>query len=141
VRIRKTFSLEVAAITVLERVGNYSDYVSKLVIQHAADWSEALARLRAAGWQPEEILAACDALGGHGLASTGRSGTWLAQELARREDEEGLFRQREVPAPRRRACLTQLAEDAELAHALATVVREHWLGNEDCQRAIRRASR
>lgn len=140
-RVRKTFTLESAAGAVLERVGNYSDYVSKLVLQHAADWTESLALLRRAGWQPAEILAACDALCGHGLSNAGRSGPWIAAELARRDDESGVFRERHVLAARRRACLQQLTEDPELAHGLATVVREYGLGNKDCQQAVQQATR
>lgn len=136
-RTRKTFTLEEEASIVLGRVGNESDYLGRLVLQHAADWTESLAVLRRAHWQTDEILAACDALGGHGLSNAGRSGTWLAQELARREEESENFRKRSVPAARRRACLTELAEDPEIAHALATIVREFWLQNEDCRRAVR----
>jgi hypothetical protein len=140
-RTRKNFTLEAAAITILDRVGNYSDYVNKLVLQHAADWTESLALLRRAGWQPAEILAACDALGGHGLSSAGRSGPWIASELARLDEEMGVFRERQVLAARRRACLQQLTEDPAQAHSLAVVVREYRLGNEDCQRAVRHRPR
>lgn len=136
-RSRKTFTLEPPAAAILHHVGNYSDYVNKLVLQHAADWTEALALLRRKDWQSEEILAACDALAGHGMSGAGRSGAWLAEELARRTDDADTFKQRKVTAVRRRTCLAQLAEDPELAHALATVVREYWLTNEDCQRAVR----
>jgi hypothetical protein len=138
VRPRRTFTLEESAHALLGRVGNYSDYVNKLILQHASDWTEALAHLRSRGWHSDEILAACDALSGFALTNASREGSFLVDEIVRIEEVEGNFAKRQVSAQRRQKCFDQLGDDRLLAHSLATLVREYWLFNEDCQQAIRR---
>jgi hypothetical protein len=136
-RTRRTFTLEDEAHAVLDRLGNYSDYVNKLVLQHGRDWTEALAMLVEHGWQSAEILAACDALRGYGFANAGRDGRFLAEQLERVQELEGCFTKREVSTQRRQRCLKQLVDDHAVAHALATLVREYSVPNEACQQAIR----
>lgn len=136
-RDRRTFTLEPEAVEILNRVGNYSDYANRIVLQHAKEWTEALALLRECGWRSEEILAACDALCGYSLRNAAKGGEFLSEELQRREKAAGHFAQREVSAPRRERCFAQLAEAPLVAHALVVLVREFWLYNEDCQQAIR----
>jgi len=137
-RGRRTFTLEDEAHALLDGVGNISEYVGKLILQHGRDWTESLARLRECGWQAEEILAACEALQGYGLSNFGRNGAFLAEELERLEQVSACFASRDVAAVRRRWCLKQLATDFAVAHALVTVAREYNLPNENCKAAVRR---
>jgi hypothetical protein len=136
-RGRRSFSLSDEAQAILDRVDNYSGYVDALIKQHAHDWTEAIARLIEAGWRTEEILSACDALSGYSLAQWSRGGRFLAQELARAQERDRVFSEREVLAPRRARLLKQLEADATIATALSTVVREYHLPNSACRAAVR----
>ena len=135
-RGRRSFSLSDEAQGLLDRVDNYSGYVDALIKQHARDWTESIARLVAAGWLPDEMLSACDALRGYSLMQWSRGGQFLAQELTRAKAGTAVFA-RDVSAARRTKLLKQLASDTTIANALATVVREYHLPNSACRDAIR----
>ena len=135
-RARRNFMLSEQTHGILERVGNRSQYINRVVAQHAREWTEALAILSAHGWVAAEVLAVCDVLSGEGFAGPSRSGDFIAQELQRALEHDNSFAKREVPASRARR-LKQLVEQPAVAYALATVVKEFWLGNEDCREAIR----
>lgn len=121
-RGRRSFSLSIEAQAVLDRVDNYSGYVDALILQHAHDWTESLARLLEAGWRAEEILTACEVLSGYTMGHWSRGGTYISQELERAQQEGRAFTAREVHAPRRLKLLKQLSDDATIATALAQVV-------------------
>lgn len=139
-RGRRTFTLEDEAHALLDGVGNISEYVSKLIVQHGRDWTAGLALLRERGWRPEEILAACEALKGCDLSNAGRNGAFVAVLLEDKEENEEFFASRNVHAAKRRDLLKQLANDNATAHALATVAREFNLPNEHCKRVVRRGA-
>ena len=136
-RARRSISLSDEAQAILDRIDNYSGYIDALVKQHARDWTESVARLTDAGWQSEEILSACEALSGYGLAQWSRGGRFLAQELERAQVEQRVFSERRVHAPRRAQLLKQLEKDITIATALANVVREYHLPNSALRDAVR----
>jgi hypothetical protein len=139
-RIRRTFTLDPETFALLSRMSNYSEYANRVFLQHARQWTEALAVLRQRGWRSEELLAACDALAGHSQAISCAGGAFVSDELERIEGERKEFAQREVSSQRRARCFEQVRSDPVVAYALLMVVREFWLENEDCRAAIRDAS-
>jgi len=137
-RGRRSISLSDEAQSILDQVDNYSGYVDALIKQHARDWTEALARLLAAGWRAEELEAACEALSGYNLGQWSRGGHFVAAELERAQERTRVFSAREgTPARRRTKLLKQLAADNTLSTALALVVREFHLPNSACRDAVR----
>jgi len=137
-RKRCTLTLSQTATAQLAQVGNASGYVDSLVVQHAREWTEALAVLRDHGWRSAALMAACEALDGHGLTTVSRAPHILADTL----DHLGQspFAAHGVSARERSARLKQLREIPILAHALATLAREFALDNAACERAIQSAS-
>lgn len=136
-RGRRSFSLDDEAHRLLDGVGNISEYVGKLVVQHGRDWTESLALLLEREWRPDELLAVCDALAGHSLQNAGRNGAVLAAALEQRDEAESFFAARGVAGVRRKRCLRLIVRDNAIAHAVATLAREYNLPNENCQRAVR----
>jgi uncharacterized protein CbrC (UPF0167 family) len=136
-RARRTFTLDAETLALLKRVGNYSDYANKLFLQHARQWTEGLAVLRERGWRSEEILAACDALGGYSLSISSAGAKFVSDELERIEETRKEFALRQISAQRRARCFDQVRTDPVVASALVFIVREFWLENEDCRHAIR----
>jgi hypothetical protein len=136
-RGRRSFSLSDEAQAILDQVDNYSGYVDALIRQHARDWTEALARLLAAGLRAEEVESACEVLAGYGLGQWSRGGRFVAAELARAQERTRVFSEREVSTARRAKLLKQLASDNTLSTALAIVVREFHLPNTACRDAVR----
>jgi hypothetical protein len=137
-RVRRTFTLSDAANRLLDAVGNYSQYIDALIVQHGREWTDALAVLGTHGWQSAEMWAACEALGGYGISGPARTGEFLADELAAAQERDNFFAKYEVPHPRRQRCLKQLREQPAVAHALSAVIREYWLPNEACRAAVQR---
>lgn len=140
-RARRTFTIDHETLALLQRVGNYSDYANKLILHQARMWTEGLALLCERGWRSEEILAACDALAGYSQSIASAGGTFVSDELERKEQLHRDFALRQVSSPRRSKCFEQVRADPIVAVALMAVVREYWLENEDCRQAIRNVAR
>jgi len=134
-RRRCTITLSPTAIQLLNNVGNSSAYIDGLILQHGREWTEALAVLLEHGWQPPELLAACEALEGYALANVSRSGPFLADELERKK-AMATFGAHGVTPRARQARLKQLRSLPIVAHALATVAKEYALDNEACELAL-----
>lgn len=135
-RDRRTITLGPEANQILSRLGNHSAYLDSLVRQHAREWTEALALLRAKQWQPVEISAACQALVGYALTAWSRDGDFIAAELERAQERDQVFSTHEVVAARRARLFRQLREDPTTAWALASLAREFHLPNEDLRSAL-----
>jgi len=135
-RDRRTISLSPESNQILDRLGNHSSYIDKVVQQHARDWTEALALLRSKQWLNEEVVAACDALTGYALATWSRGGEFLARELERQQERTRVFTLHEVVTARRARLFRQLREDPGVPWALATVCREYHLPNDDLRHAL-----
>lgn len=129
-RARINLVLDPRAKALLDRTANAGRYVDFVLREHEQRWRAALAALQAAGWTPNEVFAAREAVG-HLTAAT------PAQILAglRRVAEGTLvsWAVREADwAARVHACE---AED-ELACAVLRVVQEMDAGNLDIAGAI-----
>lgn len=135
-RERRTITLSTASNKVLDKLGNHSAYLDGLILQHAREWTEALALLRGKGWVDAEIVATSEALVGLSLSAWARGGEFLARELERSQERTQVFTAHEVVAARRAKLFRQLRDDASIAWALATVAREYHLPNEDLQHAL-----
>jgi hypothetical protein len=134
-RKRCTLTLSPAAVAQLARVGNQSGYVDHLILQHAREWTEAIAVLREHGWRRSTLLAACEALDGDGLSTVSRVGSSLAAALASAR-AGGVFAHHDVATRERNARIKQLRENPIVAYALATIVREFSIDNAACEQAI-----
>jgi hypothetical protein len=137
-RVRMTFTLSDRARVLLAGVGNYSQYVDQVIVQHGREWTDALAVLTAHGWHFPEMHAACEVLGGYGLTGTARGGAFLADELAASQSQIDVWSRLAVSPQRRARNLRQLREDPVVAYALSTLAREYWLPNEACRAVVQR---
>jgi hypothetical protein len=135
-RDRRTITLGIEANQILSRLDNQSAYVDSLVRQHAREWTEALALLRAKHWANDEIVAACEALVGYSLQAWSRGGEFVALELERVQKRSQIFTAHEVVAARRARLFEQLREDQSVAWALATLAREFHLPNDELRSAL-----
>lgn len=118
------------ARAVLDRVGNASDYVSRMVVERRREWTQALYLLVQNDWHVKDIAFACEALGGWHQPFEAPTPAWVAQELRRRAPTEA--RQKLLWL---KAC-GRVEESEPLARALTVVSREWWAGNADLQAAL-----
>lgn len=134
----RRFSLDPQTIGILDRVGNASAYVDRVVIERHREWVEALDYLEREGWHAAELHAAFDLLNGSLLAAD-QPHVWLSASLEDGGSAELLDRwgvSRRVWSARWR----QVGQSETLARALWYVVREFWAGNEELGTRIKRAS-
>jgi hypothetical protein len=125
----------------LDRVGNASEYVSRIVVQRWELWMTALATLRSAGWTSSEMLAACDALNGHWMLEQARRPEFLADELSDAQRLNNVCDKWDVPPKRWTSRVKSLRDSDDMSAALIVLSREYWCGNEACLVAIRRDER
>ena len=137
-REKRNLTLADDVNALLDRVGNASEYISKVVTQRWREWTEALAMLRAAQWSSGELLAACDVLNGYWLVGHGRSGQFVAAELQDGQRLNDICSKWDIAPKTWKLRVLQVAERPEIAIALVTLVEEFWTGNEACEGAIRR---
>lgn len=137
-REKRNLTLPDDVNALLERVGNASDYIAKVVQQRWREWTDALATLSAAGWASGELLAACDVLNGYWLVGHGRSGEFVAAELDDGQRLNDICRKWKISPAKWSERVKQVARQPEIAIALVTIVEEFWAGNEACEAAIRR---
>lgn len=135
-RERRTITLSAESNKILDRLGNHSAYLDSVVLQHAREWTEALALLRGKGWADAEMVATCEALVGSALGAWARGGEFVASELERTQERSQIFTAHEVIAARRARIFRQLREDPSVAWAIATVAREYHLPNADLLSAL-----
>ncbi|MFQ5425911.1 MAG: hypothetical protein ACE5EV_02400, partial [Gaiellales bacterium] len=109
-----------------------------LVRQHAREWQESLELLRHAGWQREEILAACDALNGLWLIAGMSAASQVSTSLADSAALERLVERHDTGPVTWDGLVRGIAESEPLARALLCVVTEWWAGNGVLQRALER---
>lgn len=81
---RRLVSLDPATDALLASTGNASAYVRALVADAWTDWTEALAELRAAGWDGPRILAASEDPAARDDEAMSRSVSVVARELRRK---------------------------------------------------------
>lgn len=125
----------------LDRVGNASEYVDRVVRARWREWTEALDLLVQSGWVRAEILAACDALNGYWMIGSGKSGAFIAAELEDAERLNKLCAKWDLAPERWAQCYGEIGRSQPLAHALTIVVEEFWTGNEAIEAAIAKAGR
>lgn len=134
---RRLVSLDPATDALLASTGNASAYVRALVADAWSEWTEALAELRAAGWDRPDLLAACDALNGHALLG-GCDVGWLWAELDDAERLNGTATRHGVAPAVWAARVEQVQTCEEISRPLWTVAREFWRGNAALERALER---
>lgn len=140
-RAKRNLTLPEDVNALLERVGNVSEYLAKVITQRWREWTEALATLRAADWTSAELCAACDVLNGYWLVGHGRSGEFVAGELEDGQRLNDICAKWDVSPKKWAQRVQQVATRPEIAIALVTLVEEFWTGNEACEAAIRREER
>jgi|JI10StandDraft_1071094.scaffolds.fasta_scaffold627641_2 hypothetical protein len=140
-RDRRTYSLDPSSATLLEQLGNASEYLSRVVQQRWSAWIDALDLLRVEGWTRPEIFAAIDALNGTWLVgAAARSSQGIAPELLDFAALHGGAAKWEVTdtwSDRVRA----VAGSREIADAVVTIACESWAGNTVLDQAIERIGR
>jgi hypothetical protein len=127
--LQRSISIAPDVNAMLERIGNASEYISASVRQRWQRWSRALGELRQAGWENNEILAACEAL--NGSVHFEQLAVWaprVARELVDWHKTEQAAKWKLARAHEER--IEKLGENAMLATALVVVVAEFWSGND-----------
>lgn len=81
---KRLLTLDPATDALLAGTGNASAYVRALVVDAWSDWTEALAELRAAGWDGPRILAASEDPAARDDEAMSRSVSVVARELRRK---------------------------------------------------------
>lgn len=132
---RKNLHLSEQAVGLLKKMDNASEYVEHMVMTHMTRAIQALEKLRAAGWQSNEILAACGVLNGSWLHV--HDPTWHGHSMADGQEYAGGW---EVSEERWIELAGQVSTHVDLAFALDLVVAEFWTGNSYLDRCIRRGS-
>lgn len=135
---KRLLTLDPGTDALLASTGNASAYVRALVADAWSEWTDALAKLRAAGWDRPELRAACDAINGHAVLGVCDVG-WLWAELDDAERLNGTATRHGVAPAVWAARVEQVQTCEEISRPLWTVAREFWRGNAALERAIERA--
>ncbi len=134
---RRNLTLDADVDELLGRVGNASDYLSRVIRERWREWTDALATLAARGWTRSEIYAACDALNGTWLVGPSRSPQAIALEL-HDAARFGALERHGANADTWGARVREVAESHEVTHALVAVVTEFWFSNAALESMLER---
>lgn len=138
VRARRVMSLPDDVDALLDRVGNASEYISRIVTDRWELWLTALNRLVANGWTSNELLAACEALNGHWLTDRADRPVLVAAELREAQQQRRLCEKWNVSPKRWSGRVGLVRASDQMADALVVLAHEFWSGNAACEMAIRR---
>jgi hypothetical protein len=139
---KKTLSLDVHAAAALERVGNVSDYVSRIVQASHHRWNDALGNLVGAGWTRGEILVGIHALNGILLYGPHRNPNAIRHYLQDPIRIPPIMEDAGVD-PTSWASKLAALQDPErfyVGQSLANLAEEYWTRNEEIPRAIERVA-
>jgi hypothetical protein len=132
-KIKKQLTLAPDVINLLDRVGNISDYIEHAVRERFQRATQSLSTLQAAGWTPNEILAACDVLNGSWLLV--QSPTWHGASMA---DGPEYAEKWDITQDRWLELAKQVSTSEHIAFSIDLVVSEFWAGNAHLENLISR---
>ncbi len=135
----KTYRMSDDVVALLEESSGETgatELLEQLVRDRRAEWSIALAHLRAGGWTPVELELAFQALDGSTAIRIFRPGSWIAHEIAEYGRLRGLPGQ--VTVQRWAELYRRVADDSTLeGQALLFVSRAWHSGDAECSRRVR----